>query len=131
MIKENQNPFAIASIIERLCIMNLPFSMAIARVLLKVFNENTDASDECDTAMLCISRVLNIKDPYWRLRAEAILGYGTCYVFDKNLMVTIEEEKYVYPSTLDNIFPLESLLSYIHINRLRYILFHAESRLPC
>jgi hypothetical protein len=34
-------------------------------------------------------------------------------------MVTLEEEKYVYPSTLENVFPLESLLSYIHINRMR------------
>ncbi len=69
MIKENQNPFAIASIIERLSILNLPFSMAIARVLLKVFNENTDASDDCDTVMLCITKLLNIKDAFWRLRA--------------------------------------------------------------
>jgi hypothetical protein len=119
MIKENQNPFAIASIIERLSILNLPFSLAIARVLLKVFNENTDTAEECDTVMLCITKVLNIKDAFWRLRAEAILGYGTCYVFDKNVMAAIEEEKYVYPCTLDNIFPLESLLSYIHINRQR------------
>jgi hypothetical protein len=58
-------------------------------VLLKVFNENTDASDDCETVMVCISKVLRIADEYWTLRAEAILGYGTCYVFDKNVMVAI------------------------------------------
>jgi hypothetical protein len=69
MIKENQNPFATAAIIERLSILNLPFSLAVVRVLLKVFNENTDASDDCETVMLCISRLLNIKDAFWRARA--------------------------------------------------------------
>ena len=38
MIKENQNPTLIAQIIERLSIQNLPFSDAMARILLKIVN---------------------------------------------------------------------------------------------
>ena len=38
MIKENQYPENLSHIIERLCIQNLPFSEAIARVLLKIIN---------------------------------------------------------------------------------------------
>lgn len=130
MIKENQNPYAIAAIIERLSILNLPFSHSISRVLLKVFNENTDTADECDTVMLCITRLLNIRDDFWTNRAEFVLGYAAAYVFDKNAMSYMEEEKYVYPSTLENVFPLESLLSYIHINRARYPSPHAECPSP-
>lgn len=45
MIKENQNPEATAAIIERLSILHEGFSHALARVLLKIFNENTDVAD--------------------------------------------------------------------------------------
>lgn len=41
MIKENQFPDKLSQIIERLCIQNFPFSESIARILLKVINENT------------------------------------------------------------------------------------------
>lgn len=69
MIKENQNAYATAAIIERLSILNIHFSHAVSRVLLKVFNENTDAADDCETDMLCISRLLNIRDDFWTNRA--------------------------------------------------------------
>ena len=45
MIKENQNPEATAAIIERLSILHEGFSHALARVLLKIFNENTDVAN--------------------------------------------------------------------------------------
>lgn len=106
MIKENQNPEAIACIIERLSILNEAFSHAVARVLLKIFNENTDVADECDGVMLCISRFLRIRDFFWPVRAEYILGYASCYVYEKNIMASLEEEKYIYPSSLENVFPL-------------------------
>ena len=48
-----------------------------------------------------------------------MLGSASCYVYEKNVMGSLEEEKYIYPSSLENVFPLESLLSYIHMNRLR------------
>lgn len=50
--------------------------------------------------MLCISRFLTIRDDFWRMRAEYVLGYGCCYVYEKNMMVSLDEEKYIYPSTL-------------------------------
>ena len=53
------------------------------------------------------------------MRAEYVLGFASCYVYEKNVMASLEEEKYIYPSSLENVFPLESLLSYIHMNRLR------------
>lgn len=31
--------------------------------------------------MLCITRLLNIRDDFWRQRAEMVLGYGAAYVF--------------------------------------------------
>lgn len=51
------------------------------------------------------------------------------FIYQKNLLASIDEEKYTYPSTLENIFPLESLLSYAHINRNRYLLSYLEYRL--
>jgi hypothetical protein len=50
--------------------------------------------------MLCITKVLTIKDDFWQLRAEAILGNSTPFIYQANLMSTIDEEKYTYPSTL-------------------------------
>lgn len=88
-------------------------------MLLKAFNENTDAADECDGVMLCLGRFLRIRDFFWPVRAEYVLGSASCYVYEKNVMGSLEEEKYIYPSSLENVFPLESLLSYIHMNRQR------------
>ena len=119
MIKENQNHQAISQIIERLSIQNLPFSESIARVLLKIVNENTEVSDEMDGVLLCMSRFLRITDQFWIKRFEAVLGTPSPFVYQKNIITSLDEEKYIYPSTLENIFPLESLLNYAHINRMR------------
>ena len=70
MIKEYQNPDVLCLLIERLSIENLPFSETIARILLKIINENTEVSDEMDTVLLCCNRFLRITDRFWIKRAE-------------------------------------------------------------
>lgn len=97
----------------------MPFSESIARVLLKIVNENTEVSDEMDGVLLCMSRFLRITDQFWIKRFEAVLGTPSPFVYQKNIITSLDEEKYIYPSTLENIFPLESLLNYAHINRMR------------
>jgi hypothetical protein len=47
--------------------------------------------DELDTIMLSITRVLTIKDSFWQLRAEAILGTSMPFIYQTNLMSSIEE----------------------------------------
>lgn len=78
-----------------------------------------------ETVLLCIGRFLRITDELWIKRAEAVLGTPTPFIYDKNILSSLDEEKYVFPSTLENIFPLESLLNYAHINRLRYLVFYS------
>lgn len=48
-----------------------------------------------------------------------MLGVPTPFIYQQNILSSIDEEKYVFPSILENIFPLESLLNYAHINRMR------------
>lgn len=69
--------------------------------------------------MLCISRFMTISDDFWTQRAEFILGFPSSYIYQKNIMNSIDEEKYTYPSTLENVFPLQSLISYAYMNKLR------------
>lgn len=56
--------------------------------------------------MLCISRFMTITDDFWTQRAEFVLGFPSSYIYEKNIMNSIDEEKYTYPSTLENVFPL-------------------------
>jgi hypothetical protein len=72
-----------------------------------------------DAVLLCVNRFLRITDQFWIKRAEAILGVPAPFVYQQNILSSIDEEKYVFPSILENIFPLESLLNYAHINRMR------------
>lgn len=83
-----------------MCIKNLNFSEALARVVLKIVNENTEISDELDTVLLCINRFLRMSDELWIKRAEAVLGTPTPFIYQKNILSSLDEEKYVYPSTL-------------------------------
>ena len=69
--------------------------------------------------MLCVSSFLKINDQIWTRRAEAVLGVPTPFIYQKNILTSLDEEKYVYPSVLENMFPIESLLNYAHINRQR------------
>lgn len=64
-------------------------------------------------------KVLTIRDEFWTLRAESLLGHSMPFVYQANLMESCEEDRYIYPSGLDNSFPLESLLSYAAINKVR------------
>jgi hypothetical protein len=41
--------------------------------------------------MLCITKFLTIKDDFWTLRAEYLLGYASCYIYEKNIMSSLEE----------------------------------------
>lgn len=88
-------------------------------MLLRIVNENTEVSDELDTVLLCISKFLRIADMFWIKRAEALLGTPAPFIYQQNILSSLDEEKYVFPSTLEDIFPLESLLNYAHINRMR------------
>lgn len=100
-------------------------------MLLKIVNENTEISDELDTVLLCVNRFLRIVDSLWIKRAEAVLGTPTPFIYQKNILSSLDEEKYVYPSTLEDVFPLESLLNYAYINRLRYLISYPEFPSRC
>lgn len=91
MIKENQNPDAITFIIERLSINNLPFSDSISRVLLRIINENTEVSDEMETVLQCVNRFLRIADQFWIKRAEAVLGTPSPFIYQKNILSSLDE----------------------------------------
>ena len=126
MLKESQNAETLAGIICFLSRNNIDFSDNIGRVLLKAYYENTDLTDELGTIMTCISRFLSIDDFYWKHRAEAILGFAAPYPFEKNLMTEITDDKYIYHSNLEGLFPVESMLYYAHNNAIKYIFCHSE-----
>lgn len=120
MLRERQNLRDLALVIQRLCIMNLEFSRAICEVILESICSITDSKDEMqDLATVCLE-VLKIRDNFWLNRAEMLLGVGTPFVMKNNLMVTFDEERYVYASTIYDIFPVECLLSYVYLYRLKY-----------
>ncbi len=77
----------------------------------------------------CVSKYLMISDEFWSNRAEFVLGYSSPYIFVDNLMSSLDEERFVYISTLEDLFPVECLLAYCHINRLRYFLFNLRNPL--
>jgi hypothetical protein len=88
-------------------------------VLLVCLNEITDAKDEMIDICGCISKYLIITDDFWLSRAEFILGCSSPYIYMDNLLASLDEERFVYVSTLEDLFPVECLLAYCHINRLR------------
>lgn len=59
-----------------------------------------------DTVLFCVNRFLSITDPFWIKRAEYVLGTPTPFIYQKNILSSLDEEKYVFPSTLEDIFPL-------------------------
>lgn len=126
MIRDRQNLDILGLIIQRLSIKNLKFSEAVAIVMLTCLNEITDAKDEMVDICGCISKFLIISDEFWVNRAEFILGYSSPYIFNDNLLSSLDEERFVYGSTLEDLFPVECLLAYCHINRLRYVFVNIE-----
>ena len=63
--------------------------------------------------------ILIINDGFWRERAEALLGIGSPYVLGDNGLTTLDEERYTFNSTLYDIFPVECLLNYVYLYRLK------------
>lgn len=61
--------------------------------------------------------ILKIRDDFWINRAEMLVGVCLPYVMNNNLMSALNEDKYVFTSTLDDIFPVESLFGYVHLFR--------------
>lgn len=63
-------------------------------------NQITDTKDEMGDICDCISKYLVITDEFWKNRAEFILGYSSPYIFNNNLLAALDEERFVYSSTL-------------------------------
>lgn len=119
MMSEKQSPRLLGAIIQRLSIKNLPFSKAISRILLSSICSVTDMNDEMKELAGLVESIMNINDGFWRERAEAIFGLSSPYVLDNNAMTTLDEERYIFTSTLFDIFPIECLFTYVYLYRLK------------
>lgn len=119
MMSEKQSPRLLGAIIQRLSIKNLPFSKAISRILLSSICSVTDMNDEMKELAGLVESIMNINDGFWRERAEAIFGLSSPYVLDSNAMTTLDEERYIFTSTLFDIFPIECLFTYVYLYRLK------------
>ena len=71
-----------------------------------------------DLGIVCLE-ILKIRDSFWTHRAEMLVGIGVPFVANNNVMETFDEEKYTYTSTIYDIFPIECLLSYVYLYRLK------------
>ena len=91
MLRERQNLEILGLIIQRLSINNIKFSEAIARVMIVQLNQVTDAKDEMVDICSCISKFLVITDEFWHKRAEFIVGYSSPYIFNDNLLSSLDE----------------------------------------
>lgn len=119
MLRERQNLRELGELIQRLCILNIEFSRAIIEVVLETISSITDVKDEMsDLSSVCLS-ILNIRDDYWRDRAEMLLGVGLPYVYNNNLMTNFDDERFTFCSTIIDIFPVECLFSYVHLYKLK------------
>ena len=90
-------------------------------MFLVCLNEITDAKDEMIDICGCVSKYMIISDEYWVNRAEFVLGFNSPYIYMDNYLTSLDEERFIYSSTLEDLFPVECLLAYCHINRLRYV----------
>ena len=48
----------------------------------------------------CISKYLNITDEFWPNRAQFAIGCSAPYIYMDNVMASMDEERFVYVSTL-------------------------------
>lgn len=71
-----------------------------------------------DISVVCLE-ILKIRDDFWINRAESLLGVGIPFVMKNNVMVSFDEERFVYTSTIYDIFPIECLFSYVYLYRLK------------
>jgi hypothetical protein len=76
-------------------------------------------NDEMKELAGLVESIMNINDGFWRERAEAIFGLSSPYVLDNNAMSTLDEERYIFTSTLFDIFPIECLFTYVYLYRLK------------
>lgn len=120
MFKERQNMEALGAIIQRLCILNLDFSRAITEPLLTAIGSITDKNDELQDLSHVVLQVLRIKDDFWKHRFDMMLGWCTPYLTSDNTISCLDTERFIFTSTIFDIFPVESLLNYAYLYR-RYL----------
>jgi hypothetical protein len=58
-----------------------------------------------DLGLICLD-ILRIRDDFWVSRAEKLLGVCSPYVCDKNLIDNFNDERFLFVSTLYEIFPI-------------------------
>ena len=69
-----------------------------------------------------VEAILTIDDGLWKYRAEALLGIPSPYILGDNTLTTLDEERFNFTSTLYDIFPIECLLNYVNLYRLKYFM---------
>ena len=124
MLKERQNMTATAAIIQRLCIRNLAFSRAISEPILTAIGCITDKNDEIEDLSHVVREVMVIKDEFWKHRADMLLGWGNPYLLPDNSISALDSERFVFTSTLFDIFPVECLFNYAYLYRANMSCFH-------
>ena len=68
--------------------------------------------------MFLVHRILEINDSFWLHRMEYLVGYGRPYDLTKeHTLNTIDQEVNIYSSTIENIFPVECILTLPYISR--------------
>lgn len=117
MIKERQNNTEIGEIIHRLAIKNLRFSEEISRVILRCLGETMDRSHEVKGIMELVERLLQIQDEFSINRMELLLGYGKLELSKNYTLSSIDHDVYFFMSTIEDIFPIECVLSYMLVNK--------------
>ena len=115
---------ATAAIIQRLCIRNLEFSRAISEPILTAIGCITDKNDEMEDLSHVVREVMVIKDEFWKHRADMLLGWGAPYLLPDNSISALDSERFVFSSTLFDIFPVESLFNYAYLYRANMSCFH-------
>lgn len=106
MLQERQNLPELSLIIQRLCILNIDFSRAIIPVVLETINSITDSKDEMVDLSIVCENILKIRDDFWLHRAQMLLGVGSPYVSNNNMMSTFDDERYSYNSIIMDLFPV-------------------------
>lgn len=71
-----------------------------------------------DLSNVCLE-IMKIRDDFWVHRAELLMGTCVPYVLNNNLMTTLDEERYIFTSSIYDIFPIECLFAYVYLYRLK------------
>lgn len=118
MIKEKQALSDLGFLIHRLAIRNLKFSEEISRVILRCLNETMDRSEEVRGIMHLARRLIEIKDEFALQRMEFLLGYGKVYLSKSHRLSSVDQDIFLYSSTIEYVFPIECILSYLWSTRI-------------